>query len=417
MSRARLAGIVVATAGLACAMVLPLTPAGAAESDSAFPACERGKTQYADALSPAITALAIPQAWGVATGKGVRVAVVDSGVNTGNEHFPEGSVDAGASTVPDDTSGGRTDVFGHGTAVAGIIGARPIPDIRSGMQGVAFESTLVPVRVFDFAGDAGAEPTAPLTGESIAAGIREAVALDADVINISLSVPANSAGLPAIKSALRLAESRDIVVVAASGDNVQSPDETVVEPRFPAAVDTVLGVSALNAEGVVDSASIQGDHVDVSAPGTNVLLTFQQYGDCQDDATLTSWSAPFVAGLAALLKERYPDATAEEIRYRITVTARRPVAGERDQSQGWGLIQPYEALTATLDERLAGPTAPDATAVEEEVEASGAEPLSALQDPRGPAKQAAVWWVIGGAGLAALALVLRPLVRRRRGTS
>ncbi len=411
----RTAGLVVAALAVGGLSLVPAPAAVAADAgDGGAPACTQGQTQYAEQPSPALTNLAIPASWGVATGRGVTVAVVDSGINLGNRHFPEGSVVPGRSLVPGDTSAGRTDTYGHGTAVAGIIGARTIPGITSGMIGVARDAQLMPVRVFDRVRQDGApEPAAPLTGEAIAEGIRWAVDNGADVVNVSLSVPGNSSGLAAMKSALQLAERRDVVVVAASGDNVSDPEQTIVQDRFPAAEPTVLGVSALNAEGVVDSLSIQGPHVDVSAPGTNVLVTYQSYGDCQDDATLTSWSAPFVAGLAAQLKERFPDATAEEIRYRITSTARRPVADQRDDAQGWGLIQPYEALTADLDERRAGPAAPDAAPVEDEVTASGAQPLSVVPDPLEPARDEAVWWAIGGVGLAAVALVLRPLVRRR----
>lgn len=402
-----LAGLVAGAVG-----VVGPAPVATASSQTAAPQCEVGKTQYASQPSPVLQRLAVPQSWNLATGKGVTVAVVDSGINTGNAHFPEGSVLPGTSLVPGTPPDGRTDVFGHGTAVAGIIGARPIEGIRSGMQGVAYDATLLPVRVFT-SDEADAEVQQRPTGALITEGIAWAIDNGADVVNVSLSVGADNLDLPAMREVLARAERQGVVVVASSGDNIGG-EEAVTELRFPAAVDTVLGVSALNASGQVDNWSVQGDFVDVAAPGANVLLTYQQYGDCQDgENPLTSWSAPFVAGLAAQLKERFPRATPAEIRYRITTTARRPIANQRDDEQGWGVIQPYDALTVSLDERRPGPVAPDAEVVEAEGRPSEARAITARPDALAPARREALWWWIGGAGLAAVGLLLRPLVRRR----
>ena len=398
--------LLVAASGL---VVSVAAPASAAE-------CTVGTTQYIKQASQTLVGLGIPQSWRLATGQGVTVAVVDSGVNTGNAHLPAGTVVLpGTSFVPGDpTPDGRTDTFGHGTGVAGIIAARPIKGIDSGMIGAAPAAKILPVRVFSSDPPEPEPGDFPPTGARTAAGIRWAADHGADVINVSLSAPANNTALVEMKNAVEHAQKKGVVVVASSGD---SRDGTSIESaRYPASYPGVLGVSATNAEGVVDDYSVHGDQVDVSAPGSNVLLTFHGNGDCQTNATpQTSWAAPFVSALAAQLVELFPRESPEEIGYRITSTAQRPVAGARDADQGWGLIQPYEALTASPDQRRPGPTAPNQKdAGTQASAATPVRPMSASTDPLDPVREQALWWLIGAGGLAALALVARPLAIRSR---
>lgn len=223
------------------------------------------------------------------------------------------------------------------------------------------------------------------TGSRTAQGIRRAVDNGADVVNVSISMPPANISLVEMKQALAHAYAE--------------------------------GVAATNEEGVVDDYSVHGEHgehVDVAAPGSNVLVTFRANGDCQVEPTpRTSWAAPFVSALAAQLRQRHPGASPDEIAYLISSTAARPVAARRDDTQGWGLIQPFEALSATLDRRRPGPAVPGAAAAAQPASlTTGARAMDEARDPLATDRRRAMWWILPAGGLAALALMGRPLLLR-----
>ena len=409
------------------ALVAPLgTAVPPAQAADEAVACEVGKTRYVTESSDAITGLGIPQTWSLATGKGVVVAVVDSGVEAGNAHLGK-AVLPGTAFVPGDRSG-REDILGHGTGVAGIIAGRSLGN-KSALVGVAPDAKILPVRVFQDEDPDGTRPVAfpPDTGR-MAQGVRWAVQHGADVINVSMSTRPTDAALPQLLDALALARRKDVVVVA-SGGNAET-NTPFSQTRYPAGAPGVIGVAATNAVGAVDDWSIHGPQNDVAAPGANVLIAFHDNGDCLESAerAFTSWSAGFVSGLAAQLRERFPDASADEIAYRIMASADRPRMAERNDVEGWGEIRPYAALTMTLDPNRPGPPLPGVSEqASPKARESTVTPLAASSDPLAPARLAAMWWGLFAVGLCALALVLRPWVgalarrtprgRRRRAPS
>ncbi len=392
------------------ALVAPLgTAVPPAQAADEAVACEVGKTRYVTESSDAITGLGIPQTWSLATGKGVVVAVVDSGVEAGNAHLGK-AVLPGTAFVPGDPSG-REDILGHGTGVAGIIAGRSLGN-KSALVGVAPDAKILPVRVFQDEDPDGTRPVAfpPDTGR-MAQGVRWAVQHGADVINVSMSTRPTDAALPQLLDALALARRKDVVVVA-SGGNAET-NTPFSQTRYPAGAPGVIGVAATNAVGAVDDWSIHGPQNDVSAPGANVLIAFHDNGDCLESAerAFTSWSAGFVSGLAAQLRERFPDASADEIAYRIMASADRPRMTERNDVEGWGEIRPYAALTMTLDPNRPGPPLPGVgDQAPPKARESTVTPLAASSDPLAPARLAAMWWGLFAVGLCALALVLRPWV-------
>ena len=401
MSR-RAAPVAIALAVAGVQLLVPPAAVRAVESSQ----CEVGKTQYVTSSSYAIAALGVPPSWPLATGKGVTVAVVDSGVDPGNAHL-RGAVLPGVSFVPGPPT---EDILGHGTGVAGIIAARSLGDGRSSLIGAAPRAKILPARVFQDEDSTGSRPVAypPDTGR-MAAGIAWAVRHGADVINVSMSTRPTDDALPQLTAALDLAYRKDVVVVASGGN--QDQDAPLTQVRYPAGGRGVIGVAASGQTGAVDDWSIHGPQNDVAAPGANVLIAFHANGDCLagQDHAYTSWATGFVSGLAAQLRERYPKESVDQIAYRIMASADRPRLSERDDVQGWGEIRPYSALTMSIDPNRPGPPLPGAApGPEQQAVKSPVTPLAARSDPLAPAREQALWWGLAAVGLCALALVMRP---------
>ena len=219
--RHRLALLAVPLAVSALPLLAPPAPASAEA-----PPCEPGVTRYVRQSAYAITSLSIPQSWPLSRGQGQVVAVVDSGVDDTNKHFPPGTVLPGTSFVPGSP---HEDLIGHGTAVAGIIAARPVAG--SALIGAAPEVKILPVRVFQDEDTTGQRDVQfPPDTSRMAAGIRWAASHGADVINVSMSTNAGDRHLPELKAALAFAHAKDVVVVASggnpgAGDTLPSPVE------------------------------------------------------------------------------------------------------------------------------------------------------------------------------------------------
>jgi membrane-anchored mycosin MYCP len=288
--------------------------------------------------------LRLSEAHALATGRGQRLAVIDTGV------APHPRLKGRLSGLGDVIEGGDglDDCDGHGTAVAGLIGAAPDPG--DGLVGVAPGARVLALRQFS-ASVAGADgrPAGDLT--SLAAALRQAVDAGATVVNVSGAVclpaaQAVTAGAP-VRAALRAAADADVVVVTAagnvgSGGCVADGPDLVSLPGWYA--DDVLTVGAVGPDDRPAEFTVPGPWVDVAAPGTGVRsLTVD--GGTGDPLDGTSFAAPLVAGLAALIRERRPDLEAREVIGRITTTARRPPAG-RDGAVGAGVVDVVAALTA-----------------------------------------------------------------------
>jgi membrane-anchored mycosin MYCP len=393
MSRATTGVAVLALALGAGGLSAVVTVPAVAETVPTTGRCTVGKNQLVD--NPQAIAnlyqVGFPASWRFATGRGQVVAVVDSGVDARNAHLTD-AVTKGRSFV----GGAATeDAKGHGTAIAGIIGARQVKG--SVLVGGAPNATIMPVRVHEV------EPKT----RAIAEGIRWAADHKADVINVSLSTGPSDPDLPALKSAVAHAVSRGAVVVAAAGN--RSEAEPYTQVQYPAGFPGVVGVAAANASGDVDDFSVHGEHVDVSAPGSNVLVSFRNNGDCIVglDQPFTSYATAYVSALVAQLRERFPADTAEQTVNRLESTADRPRRSARDDTQGWGLIQPNAALTSVSN-------APPGTAaaVDQPSSNAGIDTTTAAQDPVEPARSRLLWWTLVMSCLLAMALIAYPLARR-----
>ncbi|MEU4477037.1 type VII secretion-associated serine protease mycosin [Micromonospora sp. NPDC023966] len=266
----------------------------------------------------------------LATGAGVVVAVVDSGVDRSHPQLT-GQVLDGADFL-DPGGDGTRDCAGHGTGVASIIAAAPRPGVA--FRGLAPGARILPVRVSEQQVVDGRESGRTVDAADFARAVRWAVDHDADVVNLSVVLYADH---PAVRAAIAYAVRRDVVVVAAAGNLHDTGD-----PRpYPAAYDGVLGVGAVGADGTRAAFSQTGPYVDLVAPGTDVLMAAPGQGHHRAEGT--SYAAPFVAGTAALLRQYRPELGAAEVARRIAASA-DPAPGGHD-GYGAGVLNPYRAVT------------------------------------------------------------------------
>jgi len=336
-------------------------PASQAEdlvaSAPAATACDPNVVRYIPEVPSAVAQLGMEQAWQLSTGAGVVVAVVDSGVSGDNAHLP--TVGISPALLPGIdlvTSGdGRQDTYGHGTQVAGEIAARPVEG--SGLTGFAPDAQILPVRVYTSTSDEDQKAGMGPTPDRISQGIRWAADHDAAVIVVALSTDED---VPALRDAVAYAESAGSLIVASAGNVSDDPDAPPGQPRYPAGYPSVIGVGSLDANGLPSSNSVQGPHVSIAAPGLSVITTYFDAGDCMvsNENPSTSFATGYVAGIAALVAAKYPDETVADWRYRLLETASRPIAQERDDAIGWGIVSPVAALSFVNDGSGVGPDNP-----------------------------------------------------------
>jgi membrane-anchored mycosin MYCP len=327
-------------AGIAGAAVLGAMFATAPIAAAAPP---EGLCQSAEAGGPTVTKLpwaqtwlAPERVWPVSTGRGVTVAVIDSGVDADHPQLRQaGAVLPGRDLLTPGDERANFDCISHGTAVASIIAARPADGV--GFRGLAPEARILPIRVSER--DASEQQGAAVDATVFANSIRYAADAGAKVINISLALYVD---LEQVRNAVRYAQSRDALIVAAAGNahNDQGADPVT----YPAAYPGVVGVAAITIDGNRLGSSQVGAYVDISAPGGGVLAAARQRGHRYYDGT--SFAAGFVSGTAALVRAANPSLTATEVAGRLEATA-TPAPGSSDQ-YGAGVVNPYRAVQDAL---------------------------------------------------------------------
>lgn len=264
-------------------------------------------------------------------GEGVIVAVIDSGVQRTQQLT---NVIKGKSFL--DGSDGTTAANPHGTAVAGIIGAQPLEG--TGVVGIAPGVKILPILQND--GQRGNDV-------NMAQAIRYAVDHGAKIINLSQAAFAHSNDDPepdSLYNAVTYALEKDVLIVAAAGNDGEDRNRV----PWPAADKRVLTVGASDSNNSPAGFSGYGEWMDVLAPGVAMITTVPAGGHCQFDGT--SFAAPYVAGVAALIRAKYKNLRAQEVAYRIMATA-EPVGPGWSQYTGWGVVDPLRAVT-TPQERL-----------------------------------------------------------------
>ena len=250
----------------------------------------------------------------------VKVAVLDTGVSP---HEDLGALLPGYDFVQNDTD--PSDLHGHGTHVAGIVAA-----IRNstGVAGVAPGVGIIPVRVLDANGSG--------LISSVIAGIGFALESKANVINLSLG---STTDVPALKNAITQATLSGVLVVAAAGNSGLSNAVS-----YPAAYPDVLAVASTTRSNAVSSFSSRGSYVDIAAPGSSILSTYNN--GSYEYMSGTSMASPHVAGAAALLFAAHPQASPLQVSQALCQSATDIDSTGVDQASGCGLMSVSKALSS-----------------------------------------------------------------------
>ncbi|MBI2069821.1 MAG: S8 family peptidase [Elusimicrobia bacterium] len=260
-------------------------------------------------------------AWRQAQGRGVKVCIIDSGVDVTHPDLA-GNVMGGANFA--ESTGTPTtnieDELGHGTHVNGIIAAM---DNATGLVGVAPHATLYQSKVFGSSGYT--------SWSTIMAGIEYCASIGAQVINMSLGGSRNNA---ALHLAVQKAHQQGIVIVAAAGNDYGRP------VAFPGAYPEVVGVSASNINNALAGFSSKGPEVDLIAPGDDILSTYK--GGQYREMSGTSMASPHVAGVAALILSRNNTLSNVQVQQIMERTAM--TLGLAPEAQGRGLVNARAAV-------------------------------------------------------------------------
>jgi len=325
---------------LVCAALSSVAPAGAASAND-----------YYFSLQWGLAKIGGPAAWSVSQGKGVIVAIVDTGVDLGHPDL-RGQLVAGHDFV--DNNEQPMDQNGHGTLMAGIIAA--VTNNMVGVASVAPRARIMPVRVL------GKDGTG--TATVVAAGITWAWQHGASVINLSLALEAGQNNGPLLKSpqvdgAIKAAAAAGAVVVVAAGNtSTGGRDQTAYDATVPGVI--VVGASAK--DGRPAAYSDHGGGLDLLAPGGGSSSNPGAQYCTQDQAIVSTWwnptthrssygggcgtsmSVAFTSGVAALLRARGLDNAGTVDR--IEKTATDYGAKGRDDLSGWGILNAARAVGA-----------------------------------------------------------------------
>lgn len=272
------------------------------------------------------------------TGKNIKVAVMDSGVDPNHPQL-QGKVVANVdklhgTAIPEDC-------FGHGTAVAGLIAARVRNNVP--FRGIAPDAQILSARISE---NAQGNDTPPTSIPDVAATVDWAVENGAKVINMSFAYK-SEAGLDLFKAAVKRAVDSGVVVVAAAGNDKDNGNPT----PYPAAWPGVVGVAAIGLDGFQKLPQSQvGKYVDIAAPGVDVWVPRPTSGFKQESGT--SFAAPMVAATAALIFDRFKDQniTGEQVVRRLLATADPAPGGRASTSYGVGVVNPIRAVTDIVDD-------------------------------------------------------------------
>lgn len=350
-SRTASAVLAMTLAGISVAAGLSLAPAARADAD-------RDKEYW-------LAESGITKAWEVSKGAGVKIAVIDSGVDAQHPDL-KGAVTGGFDVSGAGSPNGQKSIGAkpeHGTLVGTMLAGRghqpasasPSPAAPSpsgppaagpdGMIGVAPEAEILSVSTWL----GSANPAGKSDQDQIPEAVRWAVDNGAKVINISLG-SATPQWPQSWDAAFLYAEQKDVVIVAAAGNRVGGN----LQVGAPATIPGVLTVAGLDRKGAASiDASSQGISIGVAAPAENLLGGVPGGGYAEWAGT--SGATPIVAGVAALIRAKWPDMSAKQVINRIVSTAKDAGPAGKDPLYGFGVLNAEAALKDPVPEAAANP--------------------------------------------------------------
>ncbi|WP_050183338.1 S8 family serine peptidase [Domibacillus robiginosus] len=261
------------------------------------------------------------------TGAGVKIGVLDSGIDAKHPDLQKRVV--GGTCTMDIIYGeagcpnSYYDDAGHGTHVAGIIAAN---NNTFGTIGVAPSASLYAIKVLDEYGEGSTS--------TLIAGVEWAIKQKLNILNISITSPIYD---PAMEEVMKKAYSAGILIVGAAGNTgapVSGSDSSV---EYPAKFESVIAVSSIDQYDKIDRQSSLGKEIELAAPGVKIYSTYPDSDYTTSSGT--SMAAPYVSGIAALYKEKYPEMTNKQLRALLQKNAKDLGAAGRDRYFGFGLVQ------------------------------------------------------------------------------
>ncbi|MBX9424957.1 type VII secretion-associated serine protease mycosin [Streptomyces lateritius] len=371
-----------------------------------------------------LDAMGAEEIWQLSTGKGVTVAVIDSGVEDTHPDL-RGQVLDGKDLAPEAEGDEHTDVEGHGTGMAGVIAGTGKANGGAGAFGLAPGVKILPVRLPAPDQDRSMADADKQFNKLAPEAIRFAVDAGAKVINISQGARSGSQELT---DAVKYALDKGALVFASVGNT--GDKSNIVE--YPGATPGVVGVGASDDKGKRIPMSQHGDQVDIVAPGKDIVAACDDGGVCK--STGTSDATALASAAAALLWSKHPDWTNNQVLKVMLNTVAKPVGGDkRSDFVGYGAIRPLRTLKTPGDPgpadvrpiddltepATATPSGPasapptDPGPVEPSSAAPAPAPGSVASEERG---NTGLWIGLGiGAAVLIAAGVAVPVLRSRRG--
>ncbi|MFJ5139956.1 type VII secretion-associated serine protease mycosin [Streptomyces sp. NPDC088707] len=368
-----------------------------------------------------LTAMGAEEIWQLSTGKGVTVAVIDSGVERQNPDLP-GQVLKGSDLAPGEAGDEFTDYTGHGTNMAGLIAGTGKANGGQGAYGLAPGAKILPVRVPGSEGGKGSQAAADREFNAVMPkAIRFAVDSGAKVVNISQG---SQVGSQQLTDAVKYALDKGALVFASVGNTGDKSNK----PEYPGATPGVVGVGAIDEKLKRLPLSQSGPQVDMVAAGKDTVAACGGGRVCTSSGT--SNATALASATAALIWSKHPDWTNNQVLKVMLNTISPPTEGpKRSDYIGYGAVRPLRALKTPGDpgpadvrpiDDLGEAVTPSASASADPAPAES----SVAPAPAPAATQAASegggntgLWIGLGIGAAVLigAAIAVPVLRSRRG--